>query len=168
VVVSYAVYPSAICNIALLALNGKLFELKLSQEREEIIERQILSRFPGAEADEVKFKKVRILLERYFTGDRVDFDVEITLPFSSDFTKKVLFETKKIPYGETRTYGWLAKILGCKNGARAVGQALKKNPIPIIIPCHRIIEKNGKIGGFSAGTHIKRRLLEIEGVNLMR
>ena len=163
--ISYAIYSSPFCNIALLSIEGKLFELRLSEE-EPLIKRWILSRFPDAEPDENQFKRVRILLEKYFSGEKVEFDVEITLPFSSPFMRSVLFETRKIPYGETRTYGWLADKLGYKNAARAIGQALKRNPIPIVIPCHRVIEKSGQIGGFSSGTHMKRRLLEIEGITL--
>ncbi|MCX7857303.1 MAG: methylated-DNA--[protein]-cysteine S-methyltransferase [Deltaproteobacteria bacterium] len=167
-IVKYAIYSSALSNIALLAMDGKLFEMKLSEENEISIKKDILKRFPGASNDENEFKRLRILLERYFAGDRVDFfDIELILPFSTSFTKAVLLQVRKIPYGETRSYSWIAENLGYKTTARPIGQALKKNPIPIIIPCHRVIEKSGKIGGFSIGTHIKKRLLEIEGINLI-
>lgn len=165
-VINYGIYPSALCNVVFLAMDGKLFELGLLEKEEASIKKMILSRFPNATADDLQFKRLRVLLERYFRGEKVEFDVEIILPFCSAFTQNVLLETRKIPYGETRSYGWLARRLGYKNAARAIGQALKRNPIPIVIPCHRIIGKDGQIGGFSSGTHIKRRLLEIEGIIL--
>jgi methylated-DNA-[protein]-cysteine S-methyltransferase len=69
---------------------------------------------------------------------------------------------KEVPYGETRTYKWVAEKVGNPHAFRATGNALGKNPIPIIFPCHRIIESDGSIGGYSSGIEIKRRLLEIE------
>jgi O-6-methylguanine DNA methyltransferase len=68
----------------------------------------------------------------------------------------------KHTFGKTKTYGEIAELIGCHNGARAVGAACGANPIPIIIPCHRVITKNGKLGGFSAGLKWKRMLLDIE------
>ena len=68
-----------------------------------------------------------------------------------------------IPYGELRSYGWIGKRLGYPSAYRAVGQAVGRNPIPIIIPCHRVIRQDGNIGGFSSGIHIKKMLLSIEG-----
>lgn len=167
-VVNYAIYPSALSNMLFLAMDGKLFEVRFLDKDETLIRKMVLSRFPDARVDELKFKKLRVLMEKYFNGERVEFDVDIVLPFSSPFTKKVLLETRKIPYGETRTYGWLARRLGYSNGGRAIGQALKRNPIPLVIPCHRVIRKDGQIHGFSYGTHIKRKLLEIEGVILKK
>lgn len=81
------------------------------------------------------------------------------------FQKKVWMETKNIPYGETLTYSELARRVKCRS-PRAVGQALGKNPLPVIIPCHRVIGKNNKLTGFSCGLDIKRLLLDHEGVNI--
>ncbi len=80
------------------------------------------------------------------------------------FQRKALEVVKTIPYGETRTYKWVAREMGNPKAARAVGQALKRNPYPIIIPCHRVIRSNGKLGGYSKGTQKKKRLLKEEGV----
>jgi len=82
-----------------------------------------------------------------------------------EFDKKVWLALKDIPYGETRTYKWLAEKIGKPTAFRAVGQALSRNPIPILLPCHRVIESDGSIGGYSSGIDIKRRLLEIEYYN---
>ncbi|GAI87660.1 unnamed protein product, partial [marine sediment metagenome] len=73
-------------------------------------------------------------------------------------------ETRLIPYGETRSYAWVAKQVGKPKAARAVGQAMGSNPLPIIIPCHRVITSNGKLGGFGGGLEMKRQLLSLEAV----
>ncbi|MFX1298841.1 MAG: MGMT family protein [Promethearchaeota archaeon] len=82
------------------------------------------------------------------------------------FQKKVLELTKKIPAGKVGTYGLLAKILGDVNLSRAVGNALNKNPFPIIIPCHRVVKSNGHIGGFAKGIEEKVKLLKEEGITI--
>ena len=101
-------------------------------------------------------------LGEYFEKGRQKFTCETIFIEGTEFEKKVWNALKKIPYGETRTYKWLAEKIGKPHAFRAVGNALGKNPIPIIFPCHRVIEADGSIGGYSAGTDIKRRLLEIE------
>jgi methylated-DNA-[protein]-cysteine S-methyltransferase len=101
-------------------------------------------------------------LGEYFENGKDDFTQRISLMKGTDFEKKVWLTLQEIPFGETRTYKWLAEKIEKPNAFRAVGQALGKNPIPIILPCHRIIESDGSIGGYSAGTYIKRRLLDIE------
>ena len=80
------------------------------------------------------------------------------------FTRRVLELTAKIPYGKTLSYTEVAKRAGSPKGARAAGQALHRNPFPILIPCHRVIAKTGEWGGFSAGVNVKRKLLKLEGV----
>lgn len=101
-------------------------------------------------------------LEEYFEDGREEFTQQIGFNKGTEFDKKVWLSLKDIPYGDTRTYKWLAEKIGKPNAFRAVGQALGRNPIPILLPCHRVIESDGSIGGYSAGIHIKRRLLKIE------
>jgi len=98
----------------------------------------------------------------YFQGRRHNFIQEIKFLEGTDFDKKVWLCLKDIPFGETRTYKWVAERIGNPLATRAVGQALSRNPIPIVLPCHRIIESGGSIGGYSSGINIKRRLLEME------
>lgn len=105
---------------------------------------------------------VRKELAEYFERGRQEFTCETVFVEGTEFEKKVWTTLRQIPYGETRTYKWVAEIVERPNAFRAVGNALGKNPIPIIFPCHRVIETDGSIGGYSAGTDIKRRLLEIE------
>jgi methylated-DNA-[protein]-cysteine S-methyltransferase len=104
-------------------------------------------------------------LKEYFENGREEFTQGINLTKGTEFDKKVWLALKGIPYGETRTYKWLAEKVGKPTAFRAVGRALSRNPIPILLPCHRIIESDGSIGGYSSGIDIKRRLLEIEYYN---
>ncbi len=101
-------------------------------------------------------------LREYFEHGMDDFTQKIALLKGTEFDHKVWLALREIPYGETRTYKWLAEKTGKPGAFRAVGQSLSRNPIPIILPCHRVIESDGSIGGYSAGVDIKRRLLEIE------
>ena len=101
-------------------------------------------------------------LKDYFSGRLQDFHQDIVFLHGTDFEKKVWLSLREIPYGETRTYKWLAEKVGSPKGSRAVGQALSRNPVPIVLPCHRVIESDGSIGGYSGGVNIKRRLLDLE------
>lgn len=101
-------------------------------------------------------------LRAYFEGRLKEFHQEIVFLSGTDFEKKVWLTLKDVPYGETKTYKWLSESIGNAGAHRAVGQALSRNPIPIVLPCHRIIESDGHIGGYSSGIDIKRRLLEME------
>ncbi|MBI5100899.1 MAG: methylated-DNA--[protein]-cysteine S-methyltransferase [Nitrospirae bacterium] len=101
-------------------------------------------------------------LAEYFGNKRRCFSIRTAFLEGTEFEKKVWNALREIPYGETRTYKWLAEKIGLPKAARAVGNALGKNPVPIIFPCHRIIESDGKLGGYTPGTDIKRRLLGIE------
>jgi methylated-DNA-[protein]-cysteine S-methyltransferase len=101
-------------------------------------------------------------LEEYFAGERTEFDVPMELDGTA-FQKEVWAELSRIPYGETISYGELARRVGRPKGPRAVGQANGRNPIPIIVPCHRVLAGNG-IGGYGGGLPLKRALLAVEGV----
>jgi len=104
-------------------------------------------------------------LKRYFRGEPVDFrDVPLDLTGCTDFQRAVYEATRRIPYGKVATYGQIAKAIGRPNAQRAVGQALGKNPIGIVIPCHRVVASDGGLGGFTGGLHWKRKLLRHEGV----
>lgn len=97
----------------------------------------------------------------YLQGKRKTFDIPLQI-YGTEFQLKVWKELKKIPYGETISYKELAKRVGSPKGFRAVGQANNKNPIPIIIPCHRVIGEKGKLVGYNGGIEIKQFLLELE------
>ncbi len=102
------------------------------------------------------------LLQRYFSGEQVRFDLPLDLRNATPFQRAVWHACAKIPAGETRSYAWIAKRIKKPLAARAVGGALGANPVPVIIPCHRVITSAGALGGFSGGLRMKKKLLELE------
>lgn len=106
-------------------------------------------------------KDCALQLKEYFEGKRKVFHIPVN-PEGTDFQKKVWDALKSIPYGETRSYKEIAEKIGNKNASRAVGGANNKNPIGIIIPCHRVIGANGKLIGYAGGLELKKELLNLE------
>ena len=100
-------------------------------------------------------------LEEYFEGKRKDFNLPLN-PKGTSFQQKVWSCLYSIPYGETRTYKDIAKQVGDENASRAVGNANNKNPVPIFIPCHRVIGADGSLTGYAGGTELKEKLLDLE------
>jgi methylated-DNA-[protein]-cysteine S-methyltransferase len=105
-------------------------------------------------------------LDDYFQGKEVDFDVPLDIRSGTPFQRTVWDYLRKIPYGQTRSYGEIARSIGKPGSQRAIGQANGANPLPIIIPCHRVVAADHKLGGYSAGVEIKRALLSIERVSV--
>jgi methylated-DNA-[protein]-cysteine S-methyltransferase len=103
-------------------------------------------------------------LEEYFTGRRDEFDLPLDLTGVSPFTRSVLAATTEVPFGHLATYRDIAQQIGAPGATRAVGNALGRNPIPVIVPCHRIVRSDATIGGYTGGLGIKKRLLAIEGI----
>ena len=101
-------------------------------------------------------------LKEYFAGTLTDFTVPVEMRGGSGFERAVWAEIAKIPYGEMWTYGQIAKSLGDPGAARAVGTACNHNPVPVIVPCHRVVGAGGKMVGFGGGLDRKRKLLELE------
>jgi O-6-methylguanine DNA methyltransferase len=110
-------------------------------------------------------KEVR-QLESYFKGERKDFRVPIDLRLVTPFQRRVLEATSNIPFGEVASYSDIANQIGQPTARRAVGGALGKNPVAIVIPCHRVVAAGGGIGGYTGGLDIKRQLMRIEGIAL--
>ncbi|MBQ17906.1 MAG: hypothetical protein CMJ65_12355 [Planctomycetaceae bacterium] len=108
---------------------------------------------------------LRSRLEDYAAGDRIDFsDVTVVLPPLTDFQFRVMDHVRQIGYGRTESYGEVATGVGSPGAARAVGSVMANNPVPILVPCHRVIAATGRLGGFSApqGTRLKARMLALE------
>lgn len=135
--------------------------LEIICKNNELISLKVVDKSDLSSIENDFIKTVKYQLEEYFKGKRKTFNIKIN-PIGSEFQKKVWEELRKIPFGKTRSYSDIAQSIGNKNAQRAVGTACNKNPILIIIPCHRVISKNGTIGGFAYGNNIKQNLLEIE------
>jgi len=122
----------------------------------------------GTAAAQKHLAKAVAALEEYFEGKRKDFSDLTLAPSGTDFQKRVWQVLYKIPFGETRSYGDIARAIDNPKGVRAVGLANGKNPIPIIVPCHRVIGSNGTLTGFGGGLPTKKWLLEHEGISTPR
>ena len=105
-------------------------------------------------------------LDEYFEGKRQRFDLAVDLALQADFNRRVLRELARVPYGEVVTYGELAARSARPRAARAVGTVMNRNPLPIVLPCHRMIGSNGKLVGYGGGLHRKEALLRLEGALL--
>lgn len=115
----------------------------------------------GERVETALLRKAASQLSEYFAGERREFDLPLA-PRGTSFQQAVWEVLKTIPYGETMTYGQVARSVGRPRGAQAVGQAVGANPIPFLIPCHRVIGKHGRLTGFALGLELKERLLDLE------
>lgn len=104
-------------------------------------------------------------LQLYLAGEGSGFDGPLDWDDASPFDQVVWETTRSIPHGETRTYGWVARAAGDPHAVRAIGAALGRNPLPVVVPCHRVLASGGALGGFSAGLAMKRALLRLEGLD---
>ncbi len=107
-------------------------------------------------------------LKRYFAGEKEDFSSVVLHPRGTEFQRKVWRLLTTIPYGTTKSYLAMARMISERMSAQAIGQAVGANPIPVIIPCHRVIASNGTIGGFTSGLPIKEKLLSLEHISVMK
>jgi O-6-methylguanine DNA methyltransferase len=117
---------------------------------------------PGDRAARRRIERAREEIAEYFEGRRSFFSVPVDLSAIPPFQREVLEAARAIPFGEWRSYAWIARRIGRPAAARAVGQALGRNPVPILVPCHRVLRETGGIGGYIFGTALKRRLLDLE------
>ena len=145
--------------------------VQLPERNPDATERRLRGRpaDSGAGKPPAPVRQAIAMLERYFAGERVDFaSVALDLNGVGPFHRKIYEAARLLDWGQTATYGELARQVGSPGAARAVGQAMGHNPVPIIIPCHRVLAAGRKIGGFSAygGAVTKERLLALEGVHL--
>jgi methylated-DNA-[protein]-cysteine S-methyltransferase len=149
---SIAVTPSGVCEIGFgwleddTAFAGRLIERGFLPVRDEAV-----------------IEPVAREVNSYLNGERSVFGVPVDLSGISEFSRAVLDATAAVPFGETRTYGEIAAAIGRPGAMRAVGNALNKNPVPLIVPCHRIVPTGGGIGNYAGTPQVKERLLSIEG-----
>lgn len=168
----YLVFETAggFCGIAWNGIGITLFQLPTSIA--EATERNLLRRIPGAEPGTTPLQVTAAVAAagRYFEGEETDFSgLGLDLGEQDEFFDKVYAAVRRLGWGHTTTYGALAKELGAgPEAARDFGEAMARNPVPLIIPCHRVLAAGGRVGGFSApgGSSAKMRMLELEGVSL--
>lgn len=144
--------------------------LRLPADTEASAEAAILKRLPDARRADPSEAIAQLIcdIKRYFEGEKIDFSrVPVDLGSQNPFFSRVYDEVRRLGWGETTTYGTVARTLGAEpRAARDVGQAMATNPVPLIVPCHRVLAADGKIGGFSApgGSRSKAKMLGIEGI----
>jgi methylated-DNA-[protein]-cysteine S-methyltransferase len=157
---SYCIFSCSAGWIVILGSGKGLLRVTLPRPSE-----QSAQAFLDTSQAELSCNQFQDTVERfqaYYSGNKVDFSEKVDFSGSTSFQREVWQAARSIPYGETRTYGWLAAAIDRPLAARAVGQALGRNPVPVIIPCHRIIAGDGSLGGFTGGLDIKRFLLDLE------
>lgn len=153
--INYFCYDTEIGRIKISEKDEKIIGLVFSDyKKENEIEK---------ETDAIR--KTYLQLKEYLSGKRKNFDIEIEM-IGTEFQKKVWKELLNIPYGETRSYKDIAIAIGNGKACRAVGNANNKNPIAIIVPCHRVVGSNGSMTGYAGGLDIKEKLLKIEKYNI--
>jgi methylated-DNA-[protein]-cysteine S-methyltransferase len=129
------------------------------------VDREFVERHQDEESPDEAVGPVVSQLREYFAGRRQAFDVPIDLSGATPFQRRIYQRLQKIPCGRVVSYGDLADELGEPGAARAVGQAVGANPLPVIVPCHRVVRSDGRLGGYSGGLHRKVALLSLEGVD---
>lgn len=140
-----------------------LLALTLPEPTQERALKPLLERWGGQPHDDPRLGGLKRKLQQYFDGQRVLFDEALDLSGATAFQRRVWLAVRGIPYGETRSYGQIAHQAGSPGAARAIGRAMAANPVPIVVPCHRVIGSDGNLRGFGGGLDLKRRLLEMEG-----
>jgi methylated-DNA-[protein]-cysteine S-methyltransferase len=164
--VAYDLVDTPIGTLLVAATERGLCRIAYDAEPER--ELDLLSRAFGLRVlrSPVPIDPARRQLDEYFEGKRQRFDLAVDLALQADFNRRVLRELARVPYGEVVTYGELAARAARPRAARAVGTVMNRNPLPIVLPCHRVIGSNGKLVGYGGGLHRKEALLRLEGALL--
>lgn len=162
--ISYATVDSPIGPLRAALSRRGLVRLAFAEESEESMLEELSRRLsPRIVLAPAKLDELRRELDEYFEGRRSRFELALDWALIGPFARRVLRRTAAIPYGAHSSYGEIAAEAGSPRGARAAGNALGSNPIPIVIPCHRVLHAGGGLGGYGGGLDRKRFLLELEG-----
>lgn len=146
-----------------MARSGRgVSDLVINERDERSFRARLKHRAAEIVRDDRALSDVLSEIDAYFSGKLRVFSAPIDLRGVTPFTRRVLVAARFVPFGAVTSYGELARRIGVPKGARAVGAALGRNPIPIIVPCHRVLQSGGRLGGYTGGLHIKRKLLEVE------
>jgi methylated-DNA-[protein]-cysteine S-methyltransferase len=163
--VAYATFDSPAGKLLLAATSRglvRLAYLDAGGQEDEVLEHLAARVSPRVLASPRRLDDPRRELDEYFAGRRHDFDIPLDWQLVRGFGRRVLKATARIPFGSVSTYKQVAAQAGSPRGSRAAGNALGANPIPIIVPCHRVLHTTGGLGGYTGGLERKRLLLEIE------
>jgi methylated-DNA-[protein]-cysteine S-methyltransferase len=158
----YAVFRTPSGWVGILGSSDGLIRTTLPLPSEKEVISSLGNDFRRAALSPHRFEDLVKRFRTYFSGRRADFPDELDFGEATPFQREVWQATRKIPFGQTRSYGWLAGQIGKPGAARAVGQALSRNPLPIVVPCHRVLAGDGGLGGFSGGLETKKYLLTLE------
>lgn len=165
-VIKYTIFKTKWGYFGLAGNEYALCRTQLPGPKPEKIKSMLLKNLHHPQLDKTFFKTLQNQIAAYFEGAYINFsrDIPLILDRFSSFSISVLTACRAIEFGQTLTYGQLAKKSGRPNTSRAVGSTLAKNPLPLIIPCHRVIRSDGKLGDFSApgGITLKKKMLELE------
>lgn len=147
------------------ATDAGIARISWHQESDDAFVREMGERFPGRPVvrDPEAVSEVRRQLREYFRGERTRFDLAVDLSELGDFHRRVLQVALRLGHGQVVSYGELARRMGRPRAARAVGNALGRNPVAIVVPCHRVIRSDGGLGGYGGGIEYKEELLRLEG-----
>jgi methylated-DNA-[protein]-cysteine S-methyltransferase len=160
---SYFLFPTNLGWMGLVSSLAGLRALSLPQDSPEMALQKLGKHLSSVPAEPSKFGDLPYRLKSYLSGRPMAFPDGLDLADATPFQLAVWQAVRAIPYGETRSYGWCAQQIGRPGASRAVGGALSQNPLPIIIPCHRVTASSGETGGFTGGVSMKLHLLGIEG-----
>ena len=159
----YSFFESPLDLIGIAKSPRGLIRLKVGLNNHSSFVKYIETNFPGPSLEKPSvFKDIKTQLRAYFKGSIVKFDFKADNRIGTPFQKKVWASLRKIPFGQTRSYMWIAKSIGNPKAYRAVGNANGKNPISILNPCHRVIRESGILGGYTGRLFYKRFLLDLE------
>jgi methylated-DNA-[protein]-cysteine S-methyltransferase len=162
--VAYSEIDSPVGKLMVAATPRGLVRITFPVEEPETVLEQLASRVsPRILESPARLDDVRRELDRYFEGRLQQFDLPLDWQLTRGFYRKVLRATARIPYGQTRSYSEMANKAGSPRAVRATGTALGSNPLPIIVPCHRVLRRGGALGGYGGGLEVKQALLELEG-----
>ncbi len=158
----YTVFNTAAGWVGILGSENGLRRTTLPKHSEQSVSGIFSNSLKNAVASPQRFTDLLERYREYFTGHRVEFTDRLDFSGATPFQQAVWQAARLIPFGQTRSYTWVAARAGNPKAARAVGQALGRNPLPVIVPCHRVLGANGGPGGFSGGLKMKGWLLELE------
>ena len=165
--VAYTLYDSPLGRLLLAATSAGLARVAYPRKDFDAVLEDLARRLsPCLVEAPLRLDRARRELDEYFAGRRHEFDLPLDLSVTSGFSRRVLEATAKIGFGEQASYREVARAAGSEGAVRAAGSALGRNPVPVVVPCHRVLRTGGGLGGYTGGLDKKRFLLDLEGLEV--